>query len=95
MHGKISNLSLCEAQGEGMRVMKSRFYPAILAVACILAETRSEGVPPPSQANDLTPARLNVPSLWEYSAPLIAPEPRQRDPSRAQKDPTVVWHGGE
>jgi hypothetical protein len=32
--------------------------------------------------------------MWEYSPPLIAPERRDRDPSRAQKDPTVVFFGG-
>jgi len=32
--------------------------------------------------------------MWEYSAPLIAPEERDRDPSRAQKDPTVVFFEG-
>jgi hypothetical protein len=32
-------------------------------------------------------AAFEVPRLWEYSAPLIAPEKRDRDPSRAQKDP--------
>ncbi|HOS92512.1 MAG TPA: hypothetical protein PLQ54_04315, partial [Armatimonadota bacterium] len=34
------------------------------------------------------------PAMWEYSAPLIAPEERDRDPSRAQKDPTVVFFEG-
>jgi hypothetical protein len=40
-------------------------------------------------------APLRLPELWEYSAPLIAPEQRDRDPSRAQKDPTVVFHDGK
>jgi hypothetical protein len=38
---------------------------------------------------------FRVPALWEYSAPLIAPEPRAAETSRAQKDPTVVFHGGK
>lgn len=37
---------------------------------------------------------LRVPSLWECSAPLITPETRQDNPSRAQKDPTVVFYQG-
>jgi hypothetical protein len=37
---------------------------------------------------------FRVPAMWEYSAPLITPERREQDPSRAQKDPTVVFHGG-
>ena len=40
---------------------------------------------------------FQVPARWEYSAPLIAPENRNVDRSRAQKDPSVVqfegrWH---
>ena len=38
---------------------------------------------------------LQLPTMWEYSAPLIAPEKRERNPSRAQKDPTVVFYDGE
>jgi hypothetical protein len=39
-------------------------------------------------------ATIALPAAWEYSAPLIAPEPREAEPSRAQKDPTVVFHDG-
>lgn len=50
-------------------------------------------------ADDATasPARgvgFKVSRQWEYSAPLIAPELRDREPSRAQKDPSVVYHAG-
>ena len=38
---------------------------------------------------------MKVPAMWEYSAPLIGPEKRDAEPSRAQKDPTVVFHGGK
>jgi hypothetical protein len=38
---------------------------------------------------------FKVPTLWEYTAPLIAPEKRQGNPSRAQKDPTVVFYDGK
>ena len=41
------------------------------------------------------PDVFKVPAMWEYSAPLIAPEKRERDPSRARKDPTVVFHDGK
>ena len=37
---------------------------------------------------------FRVPLMWEYSAPLISPEERKVEPSHAQKDPTVVLHGG-
>ncbi len=40
------------------------------------------------------PSPLRLPTQWEYSAPLIAPESREREPSRAQKDPTFVYHDG-
>ncbi|WP_162275937.1 non-reducing end alpha-L-arabinofuranosidase family hydrolase [Roseimaritima ulvae] len=32
--------------------------------------------------------------MWEYSSPLIAPEKRTIEPSRAQKDPTIVFYEG-
>ena len=38
---------------------------------------------------------FKVPRLWEYSAPLIAPVVRPDRPSRAQKDPTVVFYDGK
>lgn len=38
--------------------------------------------------------KLTLPDRWQYSAPLIAPERRSDEPSRAQKDPTVVYHDG-
>ena len=41
------------------------------------------------------PAAFHVPAMWEYSAPLIAPERRDQDTSRAQKDPTVVFFEGK
>jgi hypothetical protein len=41
------------------------------------------------------PAALRLPSTWEYSAPLITPEDRDHDRSRAQKDPTVVFFEGK
>ncbi len=41
-----------------------------------------------------TKTRIELPAAWEYSAPLIAPEKRDRDPSHAQKDPTFVRHNG-
>lgn len=37
---------------------------------------------------------VELPRLWEYSAPLIGPEVRDREPSHAQKDPSVVYHAG-
>jgi hypothetical protein len=40
-------------------------------------------------------AAFKAPALWEYSAPLITPEKRNSNPSRAQKDPTVVFYGGK
>jgi len=38
---------------------------------------------------------FQAPRLWEYSAPLIAPEVRDSNPSQAQKDPSVVFYGGK
>ena len=69
--------------------MKSVVNCTILVITLILIGT---AVRPTSAAE---PAAFRLPARWEYSAPLIAPEKRQRDPSRAQKDPTVVFWGGK
>src|SRR5215813_8544217 len=39
-------------------------------------------------------AEFKVPTLWEYTAPLISPEKRKKNPSVAQKDPSIVFHDG-
>lgn len=38
---------------------------------------------------------FRVPEMWQYSRPLISTEPREHDPSHAQKDPTVVFYQGQ
>lgn len=38
---------------------------------------------------------IKLPARWTYSAPLISPEERGEQPSRAQKDPTLVHHDGQ
>jgi len=70
---------------------------AILAAALILIGPAVFASPPaePLSRNRTKPAGFRVPAMWDYSAPLIAPEKRDRDPSRAQKDPTVVFYGGK
>ena len=40
----------------------------------------------------VTDSKLKLPLRWEYGPPLISPESRTVEPSRAQKDPTVVFH---
>jgi hypothetical protein len=47
-----------------------------------------------SDAANAAPDGFKIPSMWNYSRPLIAPERRLNDPSRAQKDPTVVFYEG-
>ena len=39
--------------------------------------------------------RAKLPAQWKYSHPLISPEKREIEPSRAQKDPTIVFHDGK
>ena len=74
--------------------MTNRIYCLTLGLVLLaigLAVGTSESAePPPPPSSDFT-----VPARWEYSAPLIAPEERDRDPSRAQKDPTLVYYGGK
>jgi hypothetical protein len=56
--------------------------------------TRSE-VDSDSHLSETKAAALKVPRMWEYSSPLIAPEIRDSNPSRAQKDPSVVFYDGK
>lgn len=62
-----------------------RSTPALL-LAWLLITPGSESLP--------AQEAFTTPRSWEYSAPLIAPEDRTTDRSRAQKDPTVVFHDG-
>lgn len=63
------------------------FSLGVLALGLLSGTHRVEAQP--------TNLQLALPGAWEYSAPLIAPEPRAENPSRAQKDPTVVFHNGK
>ncbi len=57
------------------------------------APTFAEGEAELVQRED-KPTGFEVPDQWQYSQPLVAPERRDKEPSRAQKDPTVVFHDG-
>lgn len=76
--------------------MKCVFNSTTLAAVLILIGVgqAARSAEPHSQDRQ-APADFTAPAFWEYSAPLIAPEKRDRDPSRAQKDPTVVFHDGK
>lgn len=49
---------------------------------------------PLDKSSQLLGDEIRLPKVWEYSAPLIAPEVRRENVSRAQKDPSVVFHDG-
>lgn len=66
-------------------VIVNSFVAALCAVCS--AETHV------AKAKQANPDSFSVPERWEYTAPLISPEKRLRNPSRAQKDPTIVRHG--
>jgi hypothetical protein len=69
------------------RAHSSRFFLLVVGVVQ-LACGASDSDPADAQP------RLVVPGLWEYSAPLIAPESRDENRSKAQKDPSVVQYEG-
>lgn len=76
--------------------MKHAINRSILAAALVLLDGVALADPPADRSlQEFTePPAYRVPAGWNYSAPLIAPERREREPSRAQKDPTVVFYGG-
>jgi len=73
--------------------MRHIVHCTLLILIGLIAQTARAAEPAAHDRSE--PAAFEVPAMWDYSAPLIAPEPRQQDPSRAQKDPTVVFHGGK
>jgi hypothetical protein len=87
-------------KGLAMRANRRRGGLTLLEVLIIIGILTgpslhtAQAAEPPSP-DPTKPAAFKLPALWEYTAPLIAPENRDRDPSRAQKDPTVVFHGGK
>ena len=66
----------------------------LISVWCIVCTAKTNGAvgQPTAPANQ---RHFSAPKRWEYSAPLISPEERIQEPSRAQKDPTVVRHGDQ
>lgn len=72
-----------------LRATPAPLWPVYLAVFTMIYLAPSE-----AQAEPAPAATITLPTAWEYSAPLIAPEKRDEEPSRAQKDPTVVFHQG-
>jgi hypothetical protein len=81
---------------------------ALLGLLAARAETLpdSPGTIPPQKSGQVDGSRkssiptrkgarhFEPPRLWEYSAPLLGPEVRDRDRSHAQKDPSVVFYAG-
>ncbi len=76
-------------------------YSALLCSMAACADHQMAAAKEPrhdSHEQDLRsagPTALLLPAMWEYSSPLISPEKRARNPSHAQKDPSVVFHGGK
>ena len=61
-----------------------------LALVCQLASGQEA-----ESGNMLLLETLKLPEQWEYSAPVLKPEQRHVERSRAQKDPTFVFHDGQ
>ena len=71
------------------------FATVVVALVLVGHVAHARGRAGQGAQGQTTQQAFRVPAMWEYSAPLIAPEKRDRDVSRAQKDPTVVFHGGK
>src|SRR5438045_3120421 len=69
--------------------------PALFALQSpgALAPSGPEGTPQ-TERTTAESGSFRPPHMWEYSAPLIAPESRKNNPSHAQKDPSVVFYEG-
>lgn len=78
-------MHLRRSLGQVSDPMKLRYTLCLAASVAALA---------PLSAADPPADTLRVPQRWTYTAPLVAPEQRDKEPSRAQKDPTIVFHDG-
>jgi len=47
------------------------------------------------EANQQKLTAIKIPKMWEMTAPLIEPEQRSANKSRAQKDPTIIFADGK
>ena len=72
-----------------------RILAAAVAGCAILGALVNAREPSQSAGSASAPATFEAPAAWEYTAPLIAPAKRLVEPSRAQKDPTIVYHDGK
>ncbi len=82
-------------------ILNGKFMRAVVllgVIECvgIVAETQAKNHTQRVRAGHdpayCAPDVFEIPAAWEYSAPLIAPEKRDHEPSRAQKDPTLVLY---
>jgi hypothetical protein len=67
----------------------------MVAALCAAGGTMDARAQPKPAASAGGPVGFKVPATWEYSGPLISPEKRDKDPSHAQKDPSIVYHDGK
>jgi hypothetical protein len=78
--------------------MRIAWVPVLLTLLQFFAAQataqQEASIGPPTSGNSAW-VGFNIPTAWEYCRPLISPEKRQENPSHAQKDPTVVYHGGK
>ncbi|MBM3476100.1 MAG: hypothetical protein FJX75_22755 [Armatimonadetes bacterium] len=88
----LERASSCRAQ-EG--VFSVSHWTGIVCACLVCAAYCCAQDEPDQRPGPATAGGFTLPAAWEYSAPLIAPEKRDQDPSRAQKDPTVVFFGGK
>lgn len=79
--------------------MSRRISPGVLAAMAFVwlsdgsLMARGKGIADRPAAAAATP--LKLPTMWQCTGPLISPEKRATLPSRAQKDPTLVFAGGK
>lgn len=74
------------------RYQKSKCCGWLAMCACIVALSSMVSAAEPDEAAQKS--QWLLPSQWEYGPPLIGPDKHATEVSRAQKDPTLVFHDG-
>jgi hypothetical protein len=89
-------LDVCQFIGIQNYEIRDRMHIKVFLLISMLVFAALCGLPLRGQDSVVAPNRdFVVPELWEMSSPLISPEKRTENESRAQKDPTIVFANGK
>ncbi len=85
----------CQRETNITRGMKKRFILVAFFITTAAGASLRLTQKTPGATNQAAAPAIELPAMWEYSAPLISPENRKLDKSVSQKDPSLVFFQGK